>query len=92
VTESGDRIIAERRILGTPHDWQIIFLRQLNGRPWTARLTQRLGKHPLSSTGRAYMWGTPHSSPDLHTLADIGLWVGGVMSEVDPQHEPPKAA
>jgi hypothetical protein len=92
VVEGGHRVVAERRILGTPHDWQVILLRQLDGMPWTARLTQRLGPHPLSTEGRAYRWGISQSSPDLHTLDDVGLFIGGVISTVDPDHQPPQAA
>jgi hypothetical protein len=89
VCESGDRVIAEKRILGTPHDWQVLFLRQLDGMPWTARMTQRT---PLVGTDRVYAWGVSHSSPDLHTLEDVGLWIGGMESSFDPHHQPPQAA
>ena len=78
LVEGGNRVVAEKRILGTPHDWFVMFLQQLPGQPWTATLSRREPR-PLSTSSN---WIPLADAADLETLADVGLWLGGELSRL----------
>ena len=86
VVEGPNRVVAEKRILGTPHDWFVMFLQQLPGQPWTASLSRRKPNR-ASTSGNVYCWDKGlATAAGLDTVADAGLWLGGELSRLSPEH------
>ncbi len=72
VVEGDGRVVAQRRMLGTPHDWMVMFLHQL-GAPWVARLYRR-ERRPSG----AYEFVPLGDTPAVHTVGEAIQWLGGM--------------